>query len=176
MIGKDFVHAVCILTSDIPTPELPDGFLRTMSELGRYGITSVKDMCDYTGLELQDFALILARHPKASDIYKKSRVEFKMDLVRKMYELSDLEITEKTASIVQKSIDFLLQNVGRVGINAERLDMTKKVSKEQARISKAMLKQGQKRLDLSQQEAFIKLVIDKDEETLRKIQKYTPIR
>ena len=133
-----------------PTPPIPENFFSDLKDMGAFGITSIPEI----------------------EAYRKARVEFKMEVTKRIFSLTDLEITEKTVPVILKAAEFLSHNITRCSLESDKLQIQKKLTKEQNRISRAVLRQGQERLALCKQESFIKLIIDKDEETLRKIQGY----
>ena len=155
-----------------PTPPIPENFFSDLKDMGAFGITSIPEICDYLNISLMNLCLLLSRIPGAIEAYRKARVEFKMEVTKRIFSLTDLEITEKTVPVILKAAEFLSHNITRCSLESDKLQIQKKLTKEQNRISRAVLRQGQERLALCKQESFIKLIIDKDEETLRKIQGY----
>lgn len=166
------------LLASVPTP-VGGGYKIKLDRLGRANITSVKEIQDWLELSPRQFVAYLLRTEGAIEAYRNAKVNLKMQALENMLDIATSDPTEKSITSIQRAWEFITHNVARTTLDADKLLIQRAESSNRMDVSMAALKLNKRRLYIEQQvlklrqdESFIRIVTDKDEETLRKIQRH----
>lgn len=160
------------------TPEIPE-FLTKLKKLGQSNVKCIRDICDYLDASPKQLLVALLRQEGAIEAYRKASVELKIATLDNMLDIVSSDVTEKTLPIIERAWEFIAHNFARNTLDADRTRYNKKdieakaaVSARMARIAESKVRIDKESLKLRQDDSFIKVVTDKDEETLKKIQRH----
>lgn len=181
-VRTDVGHVAMRLTRRVRMPDIPDG-LERLKKLGRCNISSVRQICDYMGVSPSEFLCYLINKEGAIEAYRTACIDLKIYALDNMIDVALSDATEKTISTIQRAWEFINHNFARNTLDSDRLKIQRAEAASKSEISRELLKVSKKKLQLDRaslglrkDESFIRLVTEKDEETLKKIQRHiTPV-
>lgn len=154
-------------------------FVQDMGDLSFSNITKVKDMCDFLNISVLELLLQLIHNEDAIVAYRQKKVQAKIEINRRMKDLLYEDIPPKSAEIILHSLEFLSHNVCKNTLLAEKNEIALRqfnhkqiMDQKTFKLTKKHYTLQQKALKNKETKEFINLILEKDEETLKKIKKH----